>query len=82
MSTTRAYICFNLKKNDAVAIGGHLFFSSVEPIENYINSGSEWVVPEDLEPRTCEIHGTPFDPYTPPNPSEAPDVLLSALPEP
>lgn len=79
---TKVYICFDLKKNDAVSIHGHVFFDSVLPIEDYINSGSEWITPEDLEPRPCVVLGLLFQAYMPPVPSEAPETLLGALPEP
>lgn len=61
---TDAWILFDTKAMDARPVNGHTFYASREPLDDYRNSGSEWIQPEHLEVVAVKVSAN-FTPYVP-----------------
>ena len=61
---TTAWILFDLKAHDAKPVNGHVFYKDREPLDDYRNSGSEWLQPEHLVVRQVTLDFD-FEPHVP-----------------
>ncbi len=61
---TTAWILFDTKAQDARNVNGHYFYADREPLDEYRNSGSEWLHPEWLEVVQVTV-SKEFKPYVP-----------------
>jgi hypothetical protein len=61
---TKAWILFDKKTKDARPVNGTVFYAIRQPLDDYRNSGSEWLDPEFLEVVEVAV-GFDFEPFKP-----------------